>query len=760
MISVLDEIEPTDLPNAVNGLQYIYNLQRVDAGKKILLEVAKKIALKPSPLISALELDGGKSLKISEMLPQLVPLEQLQAIRRPIQLSLGQIITNISTKLYSAIINSNIIQTIYLNNICEQIYEKEKNVILSLNNVINYNFSAYKYLKQNEVMGTKFLISFALEELAKAYIIISEKMEIEKLYHINSKTQLEALAGMPQNKQHLPMIRQLIGELNALLQKFPEIINKKYQKGLKFYNMFYDIRNSYLEDVLGATPPFHTNLIHNGKIYALSDIHGDLHAFITVLRDCAKVIRKSNYDYTKIDPAIETNLIANIENDDIRFDETFGYEWCGENAYIVICGDIIDPARYGFNNCKREPQNDCTDYPQIEIKLLRFINAINKQATKDGGRIFKLLGNHEFHNIKTNSSEQFTNYRFDTPSHTYRGTSRAELFHYKKPGYNLLFEDGCYALLKINNTIFAHGELPLAGTLEQIEVINTAINNTDILQHSIGIFDWLESRNWAYPSMVTTRNVYNTQDDFCNNTIKERLRKFLGTQNVDNYRVVLGHCIQSAYDNSICELVINNDTNILDSNGVQNIIPCHATTFNNVNSSDTTTITYDGTTIYSNNNIDADISAGHINNIYGITMQCKKPIQAVPVAINTPADFFIYHVDIGSSRAFDNISDYKQISLNTMEKENKYLFSRTPQVLLIDNNEGIENVKIIKSKMKNTRIHQPRPNYETYVEELNRDFKQQNPLAEHELSLANDRYLKKYLKYKAKYMNLHKKLST
>jgi hypothetical protein len=51
--------------------------------------------------------------------------------------------------------------------------------------------------------------------------------------------------------------------------------------------MFYDIRNSYLEDVLGATPPFHTNLIHNGKIYALSDIHGDLHAFITVLRDCS-----------------------------------------------------------------------------------------------------------------------------------------------------------------------------------------------------------------------------------------------------------------------------------------------------------------------------------------------------------------------------------------------------------------------------------------------------------------------------------------
>jgi hypothetical protein len=40
------------------------------------------------------------------------------------------------------------------------------------------------------------------------------------------------------------------------------------------------------------------------------------------------------------------------------------------------------------------------EYDQVEIKLLRFINAINEQAMRNNGRIFKILGNHDVWNLR------------------------------------------------------------------------------------------------------------------------------------------------------------------------------------------------------------------------------------------------------------------------------------------------------------------------------------------------------------------------
>ena len=98
------------------------------------------------------------------------------------------------------------------------------------------------------------------------------------------------------------------------------------------------------------------------------------------------------------------------------------------------------------------------------------------------------------------------------------------------------------------------------------------------------------------------------------------------------------------------------------------------------------------------------------------------------------ADNYIYKVDVGASRGFDNIilpskNDMKQLSLT--ELENKYLLSRTPQILEIQNNKP----KIIRSLLNNTKIHQPR-------------LYQPN----------NFRYKYLYLKYKYKYKQLLKKI--
>ena len=65
-----------------------------------------------------------------------------------------------------------------------------------------------------------------------------------------------------------------------------------------------------------------------------------------------------------------------------------GYEWIGGNSHVVIVGDILDGARIKakkfFTNMKTNTtktlQTQSTlshQYPQVEVKILKFINKIN-----------------------------------------------------------------------------------------------------------------------------------------------------------------------------------------------------------------------------------------------------------------------------------------------------------------------------------------------------------------------------------------------
>ena len=77
--------------------------------------------------------------------------------------------------------------------------------------------------------------------------------------------------------------------------------------------------------------------------------------------------------------------------------------------------------------------------------------------------------------------------------------------------------------------------------------------------------------------------------------------------------------------------------------------------------------------------------------------------------------------------------------IKTVKDENQYLYSRTPQILKINKTKQFF---IIKSKMRNTRIHLPRPNYDEHVSKMP------------ELQFTNPYYKQKYLKYKDKYLQL------
>jgi hypothetical protein len=123
----------------------------------------------------------------------------------------------------------------------------------------------------------------------------------------------------------------------------------------------------------------------------------------------------------------------------------------------------------------------------------------------------------------------------------------------------------------------------------------------------------------------------------------------------------------------------------------------------------------------------ADVSncrvfVGHF--LFGMTMECEKTRQ-----LN---DHYLYHVDVGSSRGFDTDG-----IINSKHEEKRHLYSRTPQVIEIYNDN--KNVRIIRSTMKNTRIHQPRIEYESFAASVP------------ELRLST---YQKYLKYKKKYLKL------
>jgi len=467
-----------------------------------------------------------------------------------------------------------------------------------------------------------------------------------------------------------------------------------------------------------------TDIIHSGRIFALSDIHGDLHSFIIILRDCAKVITKKNIDQGIVDPDIENNLNIDISESDNNYDDSLGYTWCGDNSIVVICGDIIDPSR--SNGCKNINGLNCSEYPQIEIKIIRFINSINKSASLVNGSIIKLLGNHELASILGNQYDNIYDSDLFTLNY-YRGDKRNDVFKVGHSGFKLLFQDKCYILLKINNSIFVHGQLPKYN-ISKIKEINQFINNLE--NHNIiNQIEWnnkfklilmektslLLNREWAKPDNINDRHIESLQEKLCNNVRKD-LINFMGHTDIDNLRVILGHCPQN-------------------SSSTKNLIN---TTMTFKMEQDNCSKTYSSKKYYT-----GQITNSDQDTIFGITMQCPKP------KIGDYTDFYIYQVDISSSRGFDSLNYYEKISSSDSESisnENKYLFSKTPQILSIQQIDCIDFVTIIKSKMKNTRIHLPRPNYEKMIKIKNMTS----------LKLDSGNYDQKYKKYKNKYIRLKK----
>jgi hypothetical protein len=135
------------------------------------------------------------------------------------------------------------------------------------------------------------------------------------------------------------------------------------------------------------------------------------------------------------------------------------------------------------------------------------------------------------------------------------------------------------------------------------------------------------------------------------------------------------------------------------------------------------------------------------NRYYGISMGC-------PIGYHNASNnnMKIYRVDTGVSRSQDNLlynfnNPTNLHKVKNRDDEKDILFGRTPQVLKILNDE----YSIIRSKMKNTRIHQLRQSYE---DNARRIVQPTDPSQSLLIDDPNDPYYSKYMKYKQKYLKL------
>ena len=509
------------------------------------------------------------------------------------------------------------------------------------------------------------------------------------------------------------------------------------------------------------------NISQDTPIIALSDIHGDIDALIIALRDCAKIIKSNNTNINKRDIELDKilNLDLNDNADATLFDlnHNLTFSWIGGNTHIVIVGDILDPRRDNataqiINTQKssgtRIFRNVNDIYPQSEIKILCFLNKLDEEASLSGGRIIKLIGNHDCMNfINPNQySSQFSHDSNEIIRYP-QGIvplSREQYFNINNSGFKLFMKRGAGVALRINNNLFMHGQVDPRYTIQVCDGINNWLNSVnyygeiDITQKMTvnssyylflnGIANPQDSRllwnrEYGNPVNINDRLTNNKGDTFCN-TVLQDIKSFLNNPNlpdsdINNIRVIIGHCIQAdSTMRNTPNITYQTQTNY--GNVVELTPPAIATYPDLVN-----------------------------NHIFGITMECKN--------IDPDPTFKIYKVDTGISRAFDTQLDYNntldlsQRNVHNHESLKRKFLSRVPQVLRIQNND----IRIIRSTLQNTRIHQ----YRSILEDnIKRDI--QNGLLTSDFSIENmaygghdKKYKQKYLKYKQKYLSLKKDIS-
>lgn len=376
-----------------------------------------------------------------------------------------------------------------------------------------------------------------------------------------------------------------------------------------------------------------TKFPHQSRTIVFGDIHGDYEALLVCLRDLAKVLRIRNKSY----------------------------EWIGGDTFVVLLGDLIDRFRdtSKMNSSGQTPG----EIKHEEEKIIDLLNFLSIESVKSGGRVIRLLGNHELMNIRGNT--QYVTPYAKTVTHEYNGKqySRDDYFLAGNPGALKLNMCGAIPMCKVGDYIYVHGGI-LPGIIKDFHKFNS---NLDIFDYSASIIEKLimkkkmskEERN----SLNLLDGVHISTDPMegSSSILWERrlgmgdhpelckaVRKTFEDLGYDSNKtkIVVGHCPQSATIEPIW-------------------------TFDNVKIKEKDRIVFSGPRITLKDNKSS-------NFLPSINSKCIN---------NSTSDSQVWRTDVAMSRAFD-------VPMFNYLEHYDYLLSRRPQVLeiLYDGKQYTENI--------------------------------------------------------------------
>jgi hypothetical protein len=475
------------------------------------------------------------------------------------------------------------------------------------------------------------------------------------------------------------------------------------------------------------------------NIFAIGDLHGDIIPLIVCLRDCCKVIVKKD-ECEFIQSEIDLDAINELSKtwDDPTYIENLNYKWVGNDASVVLCGDLLDNARYYVN---KKPQ----EFPFEEARLLKFINSINADAMSYGGKIYKVLGNHDMWNLTgtgniSKYSSKFAQNDNGYKHHTING--RLNFFKKGNMGAKLLGQDGAFLFLMIKDFIFVHGGI--SSTLLNFENLDNV--NKDLM-------GYINGENNVFDDNKDTTNKLIIGSEFEKGIVWDR---YFGFKTAESEHEM---CTQ-LYDRFklLCDSIQKNKKDILDNkkdwfipmdndflcnpNKMKLVIGHCNQNSNNLRNMYTSsfkdTIQTNETDFVYSEEFSGEVYSGESGTagkgtIYGVTVSCGNvDISSGTLNKDLPT---IYRLDVGMSRAFNRGTT------------NETMYSRTPQVLKIIYTGDEPNVRIVKSSLQNTKIHVPLLDCDPYTDTCEYNHKK-----------SMDVIYMKYMKYKKKYLSLQNKI--
>lgn len=507
----------------------------------------------------------------------------------------------------------------------------------------------------------------------------------------------------------------------------------------------------------------HIDLSDSDKcnIFAFSDIHGDLDALISCLRDCAKVISTPLDWRDKAEKTEINDCLNNFTPDGKRVGsfpisyefDCWGCEWIGKNSIVIITGDLIDNWRNSVsdetNINKRQHEMDYE-----EIKIMIFLKKMSMKAQKKGGNIINVLGNHDLAGIAGSSAyhEYISKYALEKKiAYRHNNINRIDFFRHNHDLFDNYFIDennniishGKCIILRIQHFLFMHAGLisdlsHLKGThtkntneSDYVRIININFNDEfmEFLNDLQGghylhernriIQEYLDKYLEKYPILAQRKygKIQNNYSDMCNDYDKELELLCPKSEICKDTYLVIGHCVQSE-DFALNYLL-----------GLEPKDPTKVSIS-----------TYSNTREINNKSFQINGNIENLNyNKYISKLQTDKPIMSgitsACTLISNKKLAKIYRIDVGVSRSFDMANFYvhlkKHLKIESESDNNAKLQSikrllytlylaRAPQVLKIEyEQKNLNNVKIVRSSLRNMFKTLPRNNHEYIVSDQN-----------------------------------------